>query len=201
MSRRSTRVALDRRSLLGGALLGGVGAVLGSRPVAAAPDGPRAAIVPPVLATDALTFRMLLTPVRVYDSRVGQDPDGTDPFSGAGDTRLLRNGTRRIDVSYVLGSESSPTGVLPTTAAVLLNLTAVGTAGSSGYLKVWAYGGTEPAISSLNWDHQSAIIANSVTTRHGSGYIMIGCGGPVGCSTNVIVDVLGYYATDVPLIT
>lgn len=198
MSRRATRVTLDRRSLIGGALIGGVGAVLGSHSAdaSAAPRSvpPRAEILPPDLTSEVLNFRMLLTPVRVYDSRVGQAPDGTDPLSLASDTVVARGDIRRIDVSYVLGNEFAYTGVNAAIAkAVLLNVTAVNTVGASGYLKVWGYGGDEPSISSLNWDHANAVIANSVTSRVGLGYILVKCGGPVGCSTNVIVDVIGVH--------
>lgn len=202
MSRRESRLTLDRRTLLGGALIGGAGAALGARPAAAAPVAARPAgralpqtdLAPPILTTSALWLKMLLTPVRVYDSRVGQVPEGTDPLTGASDTRLGRSETRKIDVSYVLGDETKWTGVdTATSEAVLLNITAVNTIGASGYLKAWAFGGTEPAISVLNWDHQSAVIANSVTVRHGGGYLMIGCGGAIGCSTNVIIDVIGTY--------
>ena len=59
--------------------------------------------------------------------------------------------------------------------------------------------GTEPTTSSLNWDHQAATIANSVTTRHGNGYINVRCGGPAGGSVNFIIDVLGYYESTVLL--
>ncbi len=200
MSHRESRLTLDRRALLGGAILGGVGAALGAQPASAAPRvvrsasrPPRSEIVWPPPSSQPLALRLLDTPVRVYDSRVGQAPEGTDSNTGAGDTRLAKDSTRRIDVSFVLGSAASPTGVDSTSAGVLMNLTAVNTIGASGFLKVWAYSATEPTVSSLNWDHQSAVIANSVTSRHFEGWISIKCGGPDGCSTNIIVDVLGYY--------
>jgi hypothetical protein len=200
MSRRTDHSAFDRRSLLGGALIGGVGAALGAQAVSATPSGPRAAIVPPpIWATEPLNLRMLLTPARVYDSRSGQLPDGTDPVTGATDTRLLVNQTRRIDVSFILGVEENFSGVPADSEAVLLNVTAVNCVGNTGYLKLWADGGTEPSTSSLNWDHQAATIANSVTTRHGNGYINVRCGGPAGGSVNFIIDVLGYYESTVLL--
>ena len=208
MSRRESRLTLDRRALLGGALLGGVGAALGAQPASAAPRVVRSSSRPPrpeILpitppSTAALALRLLNTPVRVYDSRVGQAPEGTDNVTGAGDTRLAKDETRRIDVSYVLGDEANPTGIDTTSAGVLLNLTAVNTIGASGYLKVWAFSGTEPSVSALNWDHQSAVIANSVTTRHVDGWIMLKCGGATGCSTNVIIDVLGFYELVNPIL-
>ncbi|MDO8363014.1 MAG: hypothetical protein Q7V88_08960 [Actinomycetota bacterium] len=193
------RVVLPRRALLGGAAVA-AGSMLAPR--AAQASGARAwrsaAAAGPVRPMGTgpgsygpLQLYLLADPVRVYDSRAGQVPDGIDPDTGAGDTPLVRNASRGIDVSYVLGV--TPTGVDTTSEGVLINLTAVNTVGAAGNLKVWASTGTEPAISVLNWDHASSAIANSVTTRHVDGYILVKCGGVVGCSTNLIVDVLGYY--------
>ena len=147
---------------------------------------------------EALSFYLLAQPVRAYDSRVAQAPDGTDPETGADDTPLLRNATRSIDISYVLGRGVEPTGVPVKAAGVLLNLTVVNTAGATGYLKVWSDGVAEPAASSINWDHPSAIIANAVSTACADGYIQVKCGGAVGAATNLIIDVVGYYDTAVP---
>lgn len=191
MSRREGRSVFGRRSLLGGMLAGGVGAVFGGSGSAAAGVTPRPRGVAPVQSAGVLT--MLVTPIRAYDSRVGQAPNGTDPTTGASDTRLAKGVTRRIDIARVLGDEFQPTYIDPTSRAVLLNLTAVNTLGAAGNLKVWAWGGTEPTISALNWDHTNAVVANSVTTRHNGGWINVACGGVDGASTNVIVDVLGYY--------
>ena len=192
MSRRESRLVIGRRSLLGGALVGGVGAALGGRGSASAAVVPRPMGVSPVQSAGMLY--MLVTPVRAYDSRVGSAPNGTDPNTGASDTRLVEGNTRKIDIAMVLGDVFQPTRVETTSRAVLLNLTAVNTLGASGFLKVWAWSSpVEPTISALNWDHTNAVIANSVTTRHNNGYINVACGGVDGASTNFIVDVLGYY--------
>jgi len=136
---------------------------------------------------------LLPTPVRAYDSRHGQPPEGTDPNTGAGDLPLLRGVTRKIDISYVLGSAAAPTLVPETARGVLLNLTCVNTTGTSGYLKVWQWDAAEPLASSINWDRPGSVLANSVTSGCAGGYIHVKCGGPVGASTDFIVDIVGYY--------
>ena len=189
---------LSRRALIGtAAAAGAAGAASGAtgRAHAAARVRPQGTTPEP---PEALSFYLLAQPVRAYDSRVAHAPDGTDPETGADDTPLLRNATRSIDISYVLGRGVEPTGVPVKAAGVLLNLTVVNTAGATGYLKVWSDGVAEPAASSINWDHPSAIIANAVSTACADGYIQVKCGGAVGAATNLIIDVVGYYDTAVP---
>ncbi len=73
--------------------------------------------------------------------------------------------------------------------AVALNVTVTGTT-AAGFLTIWPNGQGQPAASSLNWA-AGQTIANGVTAKVGSGgrltlYNEAG-------STNVIIDVVGYY--------
>jgi hypothetical protein len=138
---------------------------------------------------------LLTTPYRVYDSRAGQAPNGTDPNTGADDTALLRNDTRTIDISYALGVAATASGVPTTASGVLITVTIVGTTGASGYLKVWSDGAAEPATSVINWDRAGSVVANTVLTGCLDGYIQVKCGGATGASTHFIIDVVSYFET------
>jgi hypothetical protein len=191
-----THDPVSRRKLLGGALAvagaaataGVVGGATGTaraagmRPEGTTPDPPA-----------ELLFHLLPAPVRAYDSRVGQAPDGTDANTGAGDTALPRNILRTIDVCYALGTAMHPTGVPTTADGVMINLTITGTTGSGGNLKVWSHGVAEPSTSSINWDREGATLANMVTSAMAGGYLDVKCGGPSGASTHFLIDVVGYY--------
>jgi hypothetical protein len=171
--------------------------MVGTGSAAAAGSAARPTVAPRG-ATPSLSPLMqylLPTPYRVYDSRTGQAPDGTDPNTGANDSALARNITRTVDVSYALGAAMNSSGVPATAAAVLLTVTIVGTTGASGYLKVWSDGVAEPSTSVINWDHAGAIVANTVMTGCDNGYIKVKCGGASGASTNFIIDVVSYYET------
>lgn len=193
--------AMSRRKLLGSAIAaaGAAGAltVVGSGTAAAAAPAARPSMAPrgaaPTLSP--LMQYLLPSPYRVYDSRSGQAPDGTDPNTGAGDTALARNITRTIDISYALGAGMNDSGVPTSAEAVLLTVTIVGTTGASGYLKIWSDGVAEPSTSVINWDHAGAIVANTVMTGCDGGYIKVKCGGATGASTNFIIDVVSYYET------
>lgn len=197
--------AMSRRKLLGTALAaagtaGALSVVSGTPALAAAPtaaSAPRGAVpsgfAPPT--PSPLMQYLLTTPYRVYDSRSGQAPDGTDPNTGADDSALARNITRTIDVSYALGAGMNDSGVPTSAHAVMLTVTIVGTTGASGYLKIWSDGAPEPSTSVINWDHAGAIVANTVLTGCDGGYIKVKCGGATGASTNFIIDVVSYYET------
>lgn len=150
--------------------------------------------------SDPLMLFLLDVPVRVFDTRPAELPNGIDAVSGTlGDGAFSRNENRQIDVSFVLGDESKPTGVGLTSTGVLMNVAVIDTVGGSGNLKAWASAGSEPAISVLNWDRSGSKIANSVTSRHSNGYVRIKLGGPIGASAHIIVDVIGFYDTFGPI--
>ena len=64
--------------------------------------------------------------------------------------------------------------------------------GNVGSVLVWANGATEPTTSSINWSAGQATIANAVTSAcNATQQVQIKC--TTGTSTNVILDVIGYY--------
>lgn len=193
---------MSRRKMLGSALVAagaaGAVAVAGGNAAAAAPAPAARPVVAPRGAAPSLSPMMqylLPTPYRVYDSRSGQAPDGTDPNTGADDSALARNITRTVDVSYALGAGMYSSGVPTSAEAVMVTVTIVGTTGASGYLKIWSDGAAEPSTSVINWDHTGAIVANTVLTGCDSGYIKVKCGGATGVSTHFIIDVVSYFET------
>ncbi len=115
-----------------------------------------------------------IDPVRVQDSRPGSQ---VGPYStpwGAG-------ATRDVDVSGV--------GVPKDAAAVVLNVTATGTTGSS-FLTLWQPGWSRPFTSSLNWQ-PGWTIPNAAT-------VAIGASRRVNVynargSVDVVADVSGWY--------
>ncbi len=129
--------------------------------------------------TSAGTLHLLATPVRVYDSRVGEVPATAPktPLSGA---------TRTIDCT--LNSSGVPAGA----AGLVLNVTALSLS-AVGYLSVSPGATGFSGTSTLNWNAVSAVVANSVTVGAGAGAtidVTVGGGG----NTNFIVDVFGFYA-------
>lgn len=194
---RAGGTAMSRRKLLGSALVaaGAAGAVATIGTGTAAASAPTIGRSPRGAAPSLSPLMQYLLPsaYRVYDSRSGQAPDGTDPNTGAGDTALARNITRTIDVSYALGAGMNDSGVPTSAEAVLLTVTIANTTGASGYLKIWSDGSPEPSTSVINWDHTGAIVANTVLTGCDGGYIKVKCGGASGASTHFIIDVVSYF--------
>lgn len=127
--------------------------------------------------TGALT--LLTTPKRVYDSRPGSLP-------AVGLKAVLISGVDRV-VDCTLASSGVPSDAV----AVLLNVAVVAGA-VAGYLSVRANGTLVPvpAVASINFA-ASQVIANSVTSACGAGATI--ALRVVGGSSNVIVDVVGYY--------
>lgn len=124
------------------------------------------------------SLHVLDTSVRPYDSRVGAVP--TNVVKG----RLLQNQERTIDLRVGGGV---PNGV----RAAIVNLTVANTAGG-GFLKAFKPGTPVPTASVINW-FQGQTVANSATVAVTSnGGLTLRCGGN-GASTDVIVDVAGYY--------
>ncbi len=128
-----------------------------------------------------------LTPYRIVDTRSG----ATDPSTYAGDT-LGANSTLNVQVSGVSGpqGQSVPSGA----SAVVLTVTALPTSSTvaGGYLSVYPEGGSLPSVSNLNFG-PGQIVNNTVTVALSSsgGISIYNFNG----STNVLVNVDGYYAT------
>ncbi len=119
----------------------------------------------------------LLTPVRVFDSRV----DGLLPGR-----RKLRSGE-----SVLVTVSEAFTGFA---SAVFLNTTVTQTEGSGFLVIVGADSSGDrpvPQTSNINWWASGQTLANLVLTTVGSEFAVdVRCGG--GGSTHVVLDVLGY---------
>ncbi|MDO3703825.1 choice-of-anchor D domain-containing protein [Micromonospora sp. C28SCA-DRY-2] len=118
-----------------------------------------------------------LTPARIMDTRTG---------NGAPKAKLGPNGTVNLQVTGRGGVPSAGVG------AVVLNVT-VAEPTASSYLTVYPAGRAKPTASSLNFG-TGWVRSNSVT-------VAVGTGGKVAItnhagSTQAIVDVVGYYASD-----
>jgi hypothetical protein len=136
-------------------------------------------------AATAASF-FAITPYRAFDSR-----------SGAGAIRAGQQGD--VDV----WTDRNGTPMIPSTAqAVTYNLTVTNTAGG-GYLSIYPAGTPFPGISSINWWAGGITIANAATVGLGSsptagpGSVTVLCGGG---STDLIIDVTGYYDVVAPAV-
>ena len=118
-----------------------------------------------------------VAPARLMDTRSGTG--GSKGALAAGKT----------DVLTVAGAGGLPaTGV----AAVALNLTVTGTTGS-GYLVAYADGTAEPGTSDENWQGSTTKATNAIVPVGSDGGIDLHNGSDDGGTTNVLVDVTGYF--------
>jgi hypothetical protein len=153
------------------------------------------------VSADALTF-VAITPCRLVDTRgLAAGFNGIAPFSGPS---IAATGTLTIPVQS--GTEAgtntvpAPCGTIPSIAgAYSLNLTVVPHAGGAvDYVSLWPAGGTQPFVSTLD-DPQGAIVSNAVIVAAGTptGGISVYNSGPA--STDVIIDMNGYFAAPTDL--
>jgi len=81
--------------------------------------------------------------------------------------------------------------------AVSYNLTITGTVGSNGWVAVLPGTSTAVTASTINWYASGQILANGGIIALGTGaaerQITLVVGGLAGSSTNVILDITGYY--------
>jgi hypothetical protein len=132
--------------------------------------------------TSALAFYPV-TPCRVMDTRAGQGT--TDAF---GPPTMPTGGTTRV---VPVPSSRCP---IPTTAAAYsVNFTVVPT-GKLGYLSAWPTGQAQPVVSTLNsWD--GSVLANAAIVPAGTGgSISVFTWLEGGATTDVIMDINGYFA-------
>jgi len=133
-----------------------------------------------------------------YFSTTGATFTGTTPYRAC-DTRTISavgyatpcSGTTLGTTGKTMTLSVAGVGPVPADAtAVVLNVTAVGPS-VGGYLTVWPTGGTQPIVSNLNFTPRDTV-ANAVTVGLGtSGKISLAVSGG---TTNVIVDVVGWYS-------
>ena len=118
-----------------------------------------------------------LAPCRIADTR---NPDG--PFGGPA---IAGNSSR----SFTIPNSACMTGVPATVAAYSLNVTAVPTAGSLGFLTVWPTGMAKPWVSTLN--------ALDGRIKANAAMVPAGTGGAINVyvtdMAHVVLDVNGYF--------
>lgn len=125
-----------------------------------------------------LTFHAV-APCRIVDTRYGGGP--------------LLNATRQFESRTGLaaqGGNAAGCGIPATAQAIQVNLGAVPVSGSSGYVKGWEAGQTEPLASLLNFSRTAT--ANMVTLPVSSAQQFVL---RVAGSSDVFADVAGYYTS------
>jgi hypothetical protein len=127
----------------------------------------------------------LVTPTRVYDSRVGQPAPG----------RLDTGATRTISIadgrSVSDGAVTVPNLVPPGATAIAYNFTIANTL-ASGFLTLNPGGNTLVTSSAINWSAAGQILTTgSVVAINASRQVTVIAGGPG--STDFLLDVVGYY--------
>jgi hypothetical protein len=112
-----------------------------------------------------------LTPCRIEDTRL---PAGTPAFTGT----VTETGT------------GVPCGVPPEAQALVLNATVV-PSGTLGYLSLWANGGAQPVVSTLN-SLDGSVTSNMAVVPTTNGLVNAFAAGPG--ATYLILDASGYFA-------
>ncbi len=155
-------------------------------------------VVTNVGASNSLNFSYLeiiynpVTPFRICDTRA---PNGSavtvNQCDTSGASPLLANSTLNIQVTG-LGSPAIPSDA----TAVVVNVTAADTTAAGGFLTVYPTGANRPTASNLNFGPNDTV-ANLVQ-------VGIGSAGEISVysfngSTDIIVDVQGYFAPSATL--
>lgn len=122
---------------------------------------------------------LLTTPVRVYDSRPNNPPN-------IGTKTPIANGTTRV-----IDTKANSSGVPAGATGVLVNLTVVNTS-ASGFLAAYKAGAPVPNASSINWFTTGEIVANTTVVACDTN-AQIALYVPPNSSTDVLVDIIGYY--------
>lgn len=149
-----------------------VGGTPGTRRVLAAPDS-AGSLFP-------------IEPFRAYDSR---RPEPAPGALVAGDSRLISIADARSSTGAVVTANSVPAGA----TAIAYNLTITQTT-VAGHLNITPGGSPAGTASIINWSSGSVTIANAgVVKVNAERQVSIHCAGAAGCSTHVVLDVVGYY--------
>lgn len=128
-----------------------------------------------------------ITPTRVYDSRTAAPAPG----------RLAAGETRTVSVADgrdLATGAVSVTGLVPAGAtAITCNVTVVGTAGA-GFVTLNPGGTTAVTAATVNWSAAGQILNNGVVAKIAADRtVTLVAGGSGGASTDVVVDVTGYF--------
>lgn len=128
-----------------------------------------------------------LEPTRVYDSRLAVPIFGPVPAGGA--RRLSVRQGRDLATGAVTVANLVPNDA----TAVAYNVTVDQTVGA-GFLTVAPGDSTGPKASSVNWNENGQSVANAgIVPVDGDGAVLVFVGGPAGSSTDLIIDITGYY--------
>jgi hypothetical protein len=153
------------------------------------------------VSPSALTF-IAITPCRLVDTRgVAAGFNGLTPFSGPS---LAPSTSVAFPVQSAAEATAdttpTPCGTIPSIAqAYSFNITVVPkTAGGVAFVTVWPSGSAQPAVSTIN-DGQGQILANAAIVPAGtpSGGVSVFNSGPA--TTDVIIDMNGFYAAPTDL--
>ncbi len=138
------------------------------------PSGPR--YVKLAGASTAGAFHAI-TPTRSVDSRIAGG-------------RLSSGQTRTADLAVNLNGGA----LVPYRAtAAVVNVTITATEGA-GFLTLFPFGVSRPTASTINWSASGQTVANGATIALGSAQrLSVYCGGSGGPSTELLIDVTGYY--------
>lgn len=143
--------------------------------------GVRRAIVGPTSAGALFP----IAPARIYDSRRPVPAPGR---MAPGGSRLVSVADGRSDID---GSVIDPNVVPPGATAVAFNVAATATAGR-GFISIVPGDVFSSATSTVNWTTETTIANASIVGLDNSRGLRILCGGEG--STDVIIDIVGYYA-------
>ena len=123
---------------------------------------------------------LLPTPVRVYDSRPGNNP-ATPPKT------KITGGTTRV-----LDTKNNSSGVPAGATGVLVTLTVVNGSANGGFLTLFSAGSPTPSTSSVNWSGSGQVVATTtVSATNTNAQVAVYCA--PNSSTDLILDVIGYY--------
>lgn len=124
-------------------------------------------------------LNLLTTPVRIYDSRPGNNP-------ATGPKTPLVGPVTRSNIDATLNGSGVPAGA----AGILANVTVVNTVGS-GNLVAYKNGAAQPLASTINWFGNGQVLANTtVIALDANGRFAVSIG--ASSQTDVFVDVIGY---------
>jgi hypothetical protein len=128
-----------------------------------------------------------ITPARTYDSR---RPAPTPGRISTGESRVVSVAdARNLSDGSVITAGIVPAGA----TAVAYNVTVEATA-SVGFLSVNPGDVASFGASSINWSSSNLTLGNAgIVKLDGSRQIKVFAGGPVGSSTEFIIDITGYY--------
>jgi hypothetical protein len=128
-----------------------------------------------------------ISPRRVYDSRAAAPSPGA--LAGGANRLVSVADGRDLATGAVTTADVVPAGA----SAITCNVTVVDTVGA-GFLTVNPGGETVVQSAAINWSATGQVLNNGIVARLDTQRrLTIIAGGGAGASTNVVIDVTGYY--------